>query len=99
MKPPCRCESDSQASKFNRHYMSMIKWLLPCAALALMPKCPACVAGYLALATGVGVSVSTASYLRTSLVVLCLVSLLLFAASSWTAPLWAMIACLRLFVH
>lgn len=43
----------------------------PAAALVLMPKCPACVAGYVALATGVGVSVTTASYLRWAAIGLC----------------------------
>jgi membrane protein implicated in regulation of membrane protease activity len=39
--------------------------------LVLMPKCPACVAGYIALATGVGISFAAATYLRTGLIVLC----------------------------
>ena len=43
----------------------------PAAALVLMPKCPACIGAYLALATGVGVSVSTASYLKTGAIVVC----------------------------
>ena len=52
-------------------------WLLPAATLALIPKCPACVAGYVALATGIGISLPTASIVRGSLIVLCLVSLAL----------------------
>jgi hypothetical protein len=49
--------------------------VLPGALLVLMPKCPMCIAAYIALATGVGVSVSTAAYLREGMLVLCLMAL------------------------
>ena len=39
-------------------------WVLPSVLLAIMPKCPACVAAYVALATGVGLSFSAAAALR-----------------------------------
>ena len=55
-------------------------WVVPSATLALLPKCPACVAAYVVLATGIGISLPTATYLRAILVVLCLASLVFITA-------------------
>ena len=46
-------------------------WALPSIALALVPKCPLCVAAYLAIGGGLGMSLTSATHLRTALVWLC----------------------------
>ncbi|MCX6954406.1 MAG: hypothetical protein NTV51_19820 [Verrucomicrobia bacterium] len=48
-----------------------LRWLLPGVGLALIPKCPACLAAYLALGTGLAVSLPVAETLRTGLFVVC----------------------------
>ncbi len=56
-------------------------WLLPGCVLALMPKCPACLAAYVAVATGLGISFSAAATLRTGLMVACVGAICCVAAA------------------
>jgi hypothetical protein len=54
--------------------------VIPVAILAVLPKCPACLAAYVALGTGIGLSLTAATYLRLSLIVVCVASLIFFVA-------------------
>jgi hypothetical protein len=68
------------ASQVTRRTRGAAAWALPSVALALVPKCPMCVAAYLAIGGGLGVSLTTAAHLRTALVWLCWSTLALLVA-------------------
>lgn len=58
-----------------QRYREVAAWLIPGALLAALPKCPVCLATYIAIGTGIGLSVSTAAYLRLALLILCIAAL------------------------
>jgi hypothetical protein len=70
----------AEESQVTRRTRGAAAWALPSVALALVPKCPMCVAAYLAIGSGLGVSLTTAAHLRTALVWLCWSTLALLVA-------------------
>jgi len=76
---PATTTMTSVSSSFGRRCKDICGWVLPAGGLVLLPKCPACVAAYVAIVTGVGISVSAATYLRMLLLCLCIASIAYFA--------------------
>jgi hypothetical protein len=70
-EPRC-CKAETPPA---RRGLKIAGTVIPAAVLVLLPKCPACIVAYIAMGTGIGVAVSTAAYLRTTLLVLCVACL------------------------
>jgi hypothetical protein len=62
--------------KSSRGFLDIAGWGVAGWILAIMPKCPVCLAAYVLVWTGVWVPLTTTTYLRLSLLVLCAASLL-----------------------
>ena len=55
------------------------KMLVSGVAFMLVPKCPACLAAYIALVSGIGISMTAAVYLRSSMLLLSASAILFLA--------------------
>jgi len=76
MSACCNAACDRLAPTLAQRVREILAWVLPSAILVLVPKCPACLAAHVMLWTGIGLSFSTATYLRWLLLLLCVASLL-----------------------
>jgi hypothetical protein len=71
---------NNQPDGFFKRTGRYLKPLLPAFLLAIIPKCPFCLAAYVALGTGIGLSVTSARFLHISLLCAGVIPLSLFAA-------------------
>jgi len=61
-----------QQRTWRRRVREVAGWIVPGALLALMPKCPMCLVAYVALCSGLTVSVSSAHILMRTLTAVCI---------------------------
>lgn len=80
MSACCEVANDRGTPTLIRRVREIFAWAFPSAMLVLVPKCPACLTAHVALWTGLGVSLSTATYLRWAMLLVCVVSLLVLIA-------------------
>jgi len=76
MSACCDTVNDRRTPTWARRARGIFAWILPSAILVLVPKCPACLAAHVTLWTGLGLSLATATYLRWTLLFVCVASLL-----------------------
>jgi hypothetical protein len=75
-------EGDPHPASLTRRALALTAKIVPGAILAVLPKCPACLVAYVALGTGIGLSLTAAAYIRLALVSLCVIALLYFAVKT-----------------
>jgi hypothetical protein len=76
MSACCDAAGDPKTPPWVRRVRESFAWARPSAILVLVPKCPACLAVHVTLWTGLGLSLSTATYVRWMMLLLCVASLL-----------------------
>ncbi len=81
------CDKRSQPASRWRRAGGAAGWIVPGITLLLIPKCPLCLAAYVAVATGIGLSLPVAAFLRMALLIVC-VSALALALRGWLRRCW-----------
>lgn len=74
------CCQQNVAVSQRKRVATLAGWVVPATVLALVPKCPVCVAAYAAAFTGIGISISAATFLRTSMIVVAMAALVAMGA-------------------
>ncbi len=74
MKKTC-CSAHIEGIMGRSTVFEIAGWLLPSGLLLLIPKCPMCIAAFAMIWTGCGLSFVTATYLRWTLITLCIACL------------------------
>lgn len=67
----CEAADSGKSNVLALRVRKSLAWLLPSAVLVLVPQCPACLVAYVGLWTGLGLSLTTVTYLRWAMFVIC----------------------------
>jgi hypothetical protein len=77
------CAEHGRGSRFTsergRRAKATAEWAAPALILLLLPKCPMCVAAYVVLFTGLGLSLQAAAWLRGAILVACIAAITVLA--------------------
>lgn len=77
------CRKGRPSGRLARGFSRTLAFLLPGAVLALLPKCPLCLAAWLTLATGAAVSAGAAARVRGLALAICVSATALAAQTIW----------------
>jgi hypothetical protein len=80
------CTGGGTPRRLARRLSAAAATLLPGAVLVLLPKCPLCLAAWLTVLTGVGVSAATAAHLRGISMVFCIAAVAIGVAQTLLRP-------------